>query len=190
MTVVSRLTAQKGLDWLLDCAPDFIRRGGRIAILGEGDGGLENRCRQYCRQFAGAFGYWARYDDSIARKFFAGADLFAMPSRFEPCGLGQLYAMRYGAIPVARRTGGLGDTIFPLLNKFDVGGATGILYDGDRTESLLGTLRWALDVARDDGAMTALRKNAMSVDHSWEQSAKCYLALYDSIEQASTPLNL
>jgi starch synthase len=128
--------------------------------------------------------YRKTFDDGLARRIYAGTDWFAMPSRFEPCGLGQLYAMRYGSIPVARRTGGLVDTIAPLTDIHHVDGATGILYDGDNSESLAGALRFAMAVHRDPDAKARLQMNAMRADHSWESSAKQYLSLYQDLGMA------
>ena len=89
-----------------------------------------------------------------------------------------MYSMRYGTVPIARATGGLVDTIAPLSNHHDVGGATGILYASDDSEGFLGAVRWGLEVARDAGAMQALRHNGMSVDFSWERSAREYVSMY------------
>lgn len=175
---VSRLTAQKGIDHLADVADDFVRRGGQIAILGEGEEQLEHRLHWLTMAHPGAIAFRRAFDEGLAKRIYAGSDLFAMPSRFEPCGLAQMYSMRYGTVPVARATGGLVDTIAPLHNQNDVGGATGILYASDDSEGFGRALRWGLDVARDPGAMHALRQNGMRVDFSWERSAKTYVEMY------------
>jgi starch synthase len=175
---VSRLTAQKGIDHLADVADDYVRRGGQIAILGEGEQDLEERLHWLTVAHPGAIAFRRAFDEGLAKRIYAGSDLFAMPSRFEPCGLAQMYSMRYGTVPIARATGGLVDTISPLHNRHDVGGATGILYASDDSEGFLGAVRWGLDIARDPGAMQALRRNGMSVDFSWEKSARTYVEMY------------
>jgi starch synthase len=175
---VSRLTAQKGIDHLCDVADDFVRNGGQIAVLGEGEEPVEHRLHWLQMSHPGSIAFRKAFDEGLAHRIYAGSDLFAMPSRFEPCGLAQMYSMRYGTIPVARATGGLVDTIAPLHNKHDVGGATGILYASDDSAGLRGALRWGLDVARDAGALHALRINGMREDFSWEKSARTYVELY------------
>jgi starch synthase len=175
---VSRLTAQKGIDHLCDVADDFVRRGGQIVVLGEGEEELERRLHWLTVTHPGAIAFRRAFDEGLAHRIYGASDLFAMPSRFEPCGLAQMYSMRYGTIPVARATGGLVDTIAPLINKHDVGGATGILYTSNEAEGLLHALRWALDVVRDPGALAAMRQNGMREDFSWEKSARAYVDMY------------
>ncbi len=175
---VSRLTMQKGIDHLCDVADDFVRAGGQIVVLGEGEEHLEHRLHWLGVRHPGSIAFRRAFDEGLAKRIYAGSDLFAMPSRFEPCGLAQMYARRYGTIPVARATGGLVDTIAPLHDRHSVGGATGILYAADDATSLGRSLRWGLDVARDPGALHAMRQNAMRVDFSWERSARAYLDLY------------
>jgi len=176
--VVSRLTHQKGIDQLCDAADAYVRGGGQIAVLGEGEEDLEHRLHWLSLANRGSIAYRRAFDDGLARRIYAGSDLFAMPSRFEPCGLAQMYAMRYGAIPIARATGGLVDTIAPLHNRHDVGDATGILYSHDSADSLLGALAWGRDVVRDHWAIGRMRWNAMTTDHSWEHAARGYIELY------------
>lgn len=173
---VSRLSAQKGIDHLCDVAGDVVRRGGQIVVLGEGDEALEHRLHWLQAAHPGSIAFRRAFDEGLAHRIYAGSDLFAMPSRFEPCGLAQMYSMRYGTVPVARATGGLVDTIAPLHNQHDVGGATGILYSND--DGLGGALKWALEIARDPGAMQALRRNGMREDFSWEKSARTYVGMY------------
>lgn len=175
---VSRLTAQKGIDHLCDVADDYVRRGGQLVVLGEGEEQLEHRLHWLSMTHPGSIAFRRAFDEGLAHRIYAGSDLFAMPSRFEPCGLAQMYSMRYGTVPVARATGGLVDTIAPLHNRHDVGGATGLLYTSNEAEGLLHALRWALDIARDPGALHALRQNGMRADFSWQRSAREYVAMY------------
>ena len=179
--MVSRLTAQKGVDWLCDVAARWVAEGGQLAVLGEGDQALEHRLHWLEVGHRGSISYRRAFDDGLARRIYGGSDLFVMPSRFEPCGLAQLYAMRYGSIPIARATGGLVDTIAPLHNRFDVGGATGILYEGDDAAALEASLRWGRELVYDSKAIERLRKNAMARNHSWDEAAKGYVALYRSL---------
>ena len=155
-----------------------VRDGGQVAVLGEGEQPLEHRLHWLEVGHRGSIAYRRAFDDGLARRIYAGSDLFAMPSRFEPCGLAQLYAMRYGSIPVARATGGLVDTIVPLHNRHHVGDATGILYAGDDAGAFSRALRWGREVARDPHAMRALRANAMRANHSWDEAAVAYVDLY------------
>jgi starch synthase len=175
---VSRLTHQKGIDQLCDAAAAYVQGGGQIAVLGEGEPELEHRLHWLSLANPGAIAYRRAFDDGLARRIYAGSDLFAMPSRFEPCGLAQMYAMRYGAIPIARATGGLVDTITPLLNRHEVGDATGILYSQDSADALLSALSWGREVVRDEWAIGRMRWNAMTTDDSWDHAARAYLALY------------
>ena len=175
---VSRLTAQKGIDHLCDVAEDLVERGAQLAILGEGEEQLERRLHVLSRRHPTAIAFRKAFDEGLAKRIYAGSDLFAMPSRFEPCGLAQLYSMRYGTLPVARATGGLVDTVAPLHNRHDVGGATGLLYTRESADGLGDALRWGMDVVADRGALTTMRRNAMGADFSWAQSARRYLELY------------
>ena len=147
-------------------------------VLGEGDQALEHRLHWLGVTHRGQIAYRRAFDDGLARRIYAGADLFAMPSRFEPCGLAQMYAMRYGTIPVARATGGLVDTIVPLQDVHDVGDATGILYSGNDAGALHRALRWGMQLARDERALRAVRRNAMATNHSWDEAAKHYVGMY------------
>lgn len=176
--VVSRFTSQKGIDWVGEIATHLVNQGGQLVVLGEGDAALEHRLYRAAQRLRGQVVYVKAFDDGLARRIYAGSDLFLMPSRFEPCGLTQMYSMRYGAVPIARATGGLVDTIAPLHTQHDVGGATGILYEGESAEALAGAVEWGLHVAHDPGAMHALRQNGMRTDFSWERSAREYLAMY------------
>jgi starch synthase len=175
---VSRLTMQKGIDHLCDVADEWVRRGGQIVVLGEGEEPLEHRLHWLQMAHPGAIAFRRAFDEGLAKRIYAGSDLFAMPSRFEPCGLAQMYSMRYGTLPVARATGGLVDTIHPLHNQHDVGGATGFLYGTDDSSGLASSLRWAFDVMHDEHALHAMRLNGMRADWSWDKSARTYREMY------------
>ena len=166
--VVSRLAEQKGIDLLLSAAEEALARGWAIALLGSGDAGLEHHAADLDAR-TGAFRAVLGYDEELAHRIYAGADALAVPSRFEPCGLSQLIAMRYGTLPVARDTGGLHDTIRH--------GETGFLFADARPAALLG----ALEEARtrlEDGRAAAMRAAAMAQDFGWAGAARAYEDVY------------
>lgn len=167
---IGRLSAQKGLDILADAIPVMIAGGANIIIIGRGDeryhavlGDLEDR-------FRGRLFRYAAFDEAFAHLAYAGADMFLMPSRYEPCGLGQMIAMRYGTIPVAHRTGGISDTVED--------GVTGFLFDEYSAASLSAAAGRALDACAKKAVWRMMQKNAMSRDFSWGRSAEAYRIVY------------
>ena len=170
--VVARLFHQKGLDLLLDAAPALLGEGARLIVLGTGDADLENGFRALAEANPGRVGVRIGFDVGLAQQIYGGTDIFCMPSRFEPCGLGQLIAMRYGSVPVARRTGGLADTI---------GDDAGFLFDEASPDALIGALRRAFEAFGDAPRWNAIVRRAMAVDHSWARSAQAYLELYEEL---------
>jgi len=174
--MVTRLAEQKGLDLVLDGLPALVDSGATLVLLGSGDPLLEDAFRAAAARYPGRVAVTIGYSDDLARRIYAGADSFLMPSRYEPCGLGQLIALRYGAVPIVRRTGGLADTV----REFGAAGGTGtgFLFDGFAVEDLTGALERVVAAYRDDAAWSALVRNAMAEDFSWEASARAYVALY------------
>jgi starch synthase len=175
--VVSRLTVQKGFELLPDILPVLLHREDvRLVVLGSG----EERYENYFHWLAGAFkrkvAFRAGFDDALAHQIEAGADMFLMPSRYEPCGLNQMYSLRYGTVPIVRRTGGLADTVQEWNPA--TGEGTGFLFDAFTSEALFGSLQRALGVWRDEGAWQRLVQNGMAQDFSWEHQVEEYLALY------------
>jgi starch synthase len=174
--VTSRLVWHKGLDIVAGAWWDFVQRPVRMVALGSGDHGVEEGLRHLERQDRDRFAVLLGYDESLAHKVMAGCDMFLMPSRSEPCGLTQMYALRYGTIPIVRATGGLVDTVEP----YDAARGTGT---GFRFETPDGTgLLWAVDQAlaafgRPE-AWAALVGRAMALDFSWERSAREYVDLF------------
>lgn len=176
--VVSRLTSQKGLDLLLDALPDLVH-GGQLALLGSGDRDLETGFSEAARMHHGSVGVEIGYDEALARLIIAGSDVILVPSRFEPCGLTQLYALRYGTMPLVRRTGGLADTVVDattahLRNKT----ATGIVFDDASPNALAVALTRASALYTDRRRWGQMMRTAMTQDFSWARAAQQYVALY------------
>ncbi|SHI41405.1 glycogen synthase GlgA [Wenxinia saemankumensis] len=176
--VVSRLTEQKGLDLLLEALPVLTRRGGQLALLGSGDPGLESAFRDRAASEANV-AVRIGYDEALSHRLIAGGDAILVPSRFEPCGLTQLYGLRYGTVPVVALTGGLADTI---VNASPAGlaarAATGLQFHPVAREPLEAALDRLCDLFADRQMFTLLQKNAMKHPVGWQQSARAYAALY------------
>jgi len=175
--LISRLTHQKGIDVLIDALPGFIDRGGRLAVLGTGDPALEARLR--AAAVHPHVSVRIGYDEALSHRMVAGADAILVPSRFEPCGLTQLMGLRYGAIPVVARTGGLADTVIDANDAaMRAGVATGIQFMPVDAASLWHALDRLLTLYADRPACTAMQRRAMAHPVGWEVSAKDYAALY------------
>lgn len=169
MGMVSRFAEQKGVDLLLAAVPWLVSRGWRLAILGAGDAALEGHAHELALAHPGRVGLRLGYSESLAHLIYAGSDALAVPSRFEPCGLSQLIAMRYGTLPIARATGGLKDTIHH--------GRTGFLFGPATPDGLMAAAEEARE-AHVDGRAEAMRSEAMRSDYGWERSAARYASLY------------
>jgi starch synthase len=167
--MVGRMTHQKGTDFLIAAAPGLAAMG-QLAILGTGERALENAWRELAGKFPGRISAQVGFSEELAHLIEAGADIFLMPSRYEPCGLNQMYSQRYGTLPVARATGGLADTIED--------GATGFLFENPGGEDLLKSVRRALEVYRHPAAWQGMQRAAMARDFSWERAARRYADLY------------
>ncbi len=179
--VVSRLSEQKGLDVLIEALPALVDQGGQLALLGSGDRALEAAFRKA----AEAHPYVSvriGYDEDLSHRMFAGADAVLVPSRFEPCGLTQLYGLRYGAVPVVAHTGGLIDTVIPASPMaLRSGIATGIQFHPVTSHALAGALMDAVSLYKSPGIWAMLQKNGMKQAVGWEASAPDYAALYDEV---------
>ncbi|HEY6929779.1 MAG TPA: glycogen/starch synthase [Thermoanaerobaculia bacterium] len=174
--VVSRIDAhQKGMDIAAAALPGWLASGGQFLLLGTGDPTLEQQFARLELSFPGRASVRLRFDAAYARRIYAGADLLLVPSRYEPCGLTQMIGMRYGAVPVARRTGGLADTV---VDAGDPGG-TGLMFDEPRPEALADALARAARVYADAGAWRELVRRGMAKDFSWKRSAREYARLYE-----------
>ncbi len=178
--MVSRLTPQKGVDLVLGIVPDLLEQPLQLAVLGEGDLSYQRRWRQLAEEHPQRVSATIGYDEPLAHLIEAGADIFLMPSRFEPCGLNQMYSMMYGTPPVARRTGGLADSVVdatPLA--LSEGSATGFLFDGATEGELFSCILRALLLYRDKKDWRQLQVIGMKRDFSWAASAARYMQVYD-----------
>lgn len=180
--VVSRLSWQKGLDLLLDAMPTLLGLGAQLALLGSGEPALQDGFAHAAAQTPGHVGAAFAYDDPLAHLIQAGCDALLVPSRFEPCGLTQLAALRYGAIPVVARVGGLSDTIIDANEAaLAAGVATGVQFSPVTREALEGALRRTADLWADRSAWRRLQANAMRADVSWAHPARRYARLYEDL---------
>ena len=177
--LVSRFTHQKGLDLLGGNLPWLVRSGAQVAVLGNGDSNLLDLFRGAQGRWPGRVAMLEGYDEPLAHLVYGGSDIFCMPSRFEPCGLSQMYAMRYGSVPVTTKMGGLKDTVLPFDEERLDG--TGVLADWATVESLQGALDYALTLWRKPPLFRRARKNGMERDFSWKHSAEQYAAAYARI---------
>jgi len=171
--VVSRLTHQKGLDWIVQVAPGILDRGGQLAILGTGEKDVEEAVRELAASHPGRIAATIGYDEGLSHRIEAGADIFLMPSRFEPCGLNQMYSLRYGAVPVVHATGGLRDTVEDNVNGF--------VFTDPSAHGLWLAIERALAVWADKPAWKRLMQAGMTRDFSWEKSAREYQRLYQRV---------
>jgi starch synthase len=183
---VTRLTSQKGLDLVLATLPGLLAGGGQLALLGSGDGDLEAGFAAAARDNAGRVGVMLGYDEALAHLVIAGADIVVVPSRFEPCGLTQLYGLRYGSLPLVHRVGGLADTVVDATSlSLAEDRATGFVFTTPTAASLAGAIGRALALYRDRDAWQRMVRRAMSRDFSWAAAARDYAALYRALRPAS-----
>jgi starch synthase len=174
--IVSRLSSQKGLDLFADAVDKLIALDVNVALVGKGDDHYQRLLEDISMRHSGRVFVKIGFEERIAHLIYAGSDFFLMPSRYEPCGLGQLIAMRYGAIPVARKTGGLADTVEEY--NASAGNGTGFLFSGYSSAALLDAVKRALEVFRDRKRMRRIIASAMQADFSAGRSAEKYLGLY------------
>ncbi|HTR24000.1 MAG TPA: glycogen synthase GlgA [Terriglobales bacterium] len=179
--IVSRFAAQKGFDLIAQIADRLAREEMIIVALGAGDKAYEEMFQRLNRQFPSKIAVKVAYDNTIAHKIEAGADMFLMPSRYEPCGLNQIYSLKYGTVPIVRATGGLDDTIEPWNAR--TGKGTGFKFTEYNGEALLLTIKEALQAFRDQTSWQVLMRNGMSRDFSWNASAREYGKIYEKVKQ-------
>lgn len=186
VSMITRLADQKGLDILSHVFHEMMQRDVQFVLLGTGETRFEYFFREMAHRYPGRASLNIFFDETLAQQIYAGSDLFLMPSRFEPCGLGQMFSLRYGTVPIARKTGGLADTIIPYDAKTNVG--NGFLfesYDG-------GGIIWALDQAlqvyhKGKENWINVVKNAMNSNYSWAISAEKYIELYEMLKEEALP---
>ena len=184
--VVSRLTGQKGLDILAEALPSFVARGGQLALLGAGSPEIEATFRAAMDRHRGRVGARIGYDEPLSHLLLAGSDAILVPSRFEPCGLTQLFGLRYGAIPIVARTGGLADSVIDANTAaLDAGVATGIVFAPIDAQGLGRALSRAFHLFADAQAWRRLIRAAMKQPVGWSRSAARYKTLYDSVLAAA-----
>ncbi len=171
--LVSRLTHQKGLDWVIQVAQGILDQGGQLAILGTGEKPVEQALVTLAQSHPGRISVTIGYDEGLSHRIEGGADIFLMPSRFEPCGLNQMYSLRYGTVPIVHATGGLKDTVEDGVNGF--------VFSDASAHGLWLTIERALYAFADKPAWKRLMQAGMTRDSSWERSAREYLSLYQRL---------
>jgi starch synthase len=174
--LISRLTAQKGIPLLIDIVDEIRKEEGRLVVLGEGDPHLQESLLGLAREYSKSVAVQIGFDEAFARLLLAGADFLLTPSLFEPCGLTQLYALRYGTLPIARETGGLADTIAPWDPA--TGQGTGFLFQAPVASAFAEAVQRAKAVYRDPPSLQAMRQEAMRQEFSWDRSAAAYEEIY------------
>jgi starch synthase len=185
---ISRLTHQKMADILLDALPWFGENGAQFALVGQGEPALESAYRTAGSGDPGRLAVHVGYDEALAHRLYGGADVVLAPARYEPCGLSQLYAMRYGSLPIVRRTGGLLDTVVDASpHAIAEGAATGFSFQEPTAAALLGAMDRALELHAQPLAWRRLQMQAMQQDFSWDQSAGKYLDLYCRLTGLGAP---
>jgi starch synthase len=184
--IISRLDIQKGIDLIIPISGELIEslKVG-VVILGTGDGEMQQSLERAGEPYPGAFAFIQRFDEELARKILAGADMLLVPSRYEPCGLTQLYAMKYGTVPVVRATGGLNDTVSEVNER--TGDGTGFAFKHADATDFLVAIQKAVSVYRMPPIWKRVQFNGMSMDFSWEKAAQNYLSLYRELMMDSSP---
>jgi starch synthase len=183
--IVSRFVQQKGFDLFARVADEIMAEDVTLVALGTGEAEYEALFASLAAKYSGRAAVKIGYDNAVAHKIEAGADMFLMPSRYEPCGLNQIYSLRYGTAPIVRATGGLDDTV----QSFDPGSrqGTGFKFEEYTGVALLDSVRTALHTYRDQDAWRALQMNGMTKDFSWKASAASYATLYEAAKRSRIP---
>jgi len=180
--LIGRLVEQKGIDLILECLPEMMEMDMQFVLLGSGDKDFEKQLKKLALLYPDKIAITIGYDEALAHLIEAGADIFLMPSRFEPCGLNQMYSQRYGTIPIVRKTGGLADTVTDtvpetLANKT----ASGVVFSEASSSALLEAIKRTLILYSMPDYWKKMQINAMKKDFSWQRSAEQYLSLYENI---------
>lgn len=173
--VVSRFTSQKGIDLVVEVVPHIVKQGGQLVVLGSGEADLEKRLLAAAKAHPKQVSVSVGYDEDLSHLIQAGCDLFLVPSRFEPCGLTQMYALRYGTLPIVRRTGGLADTV---IDAGDPSGGNGFVFDEATAPSLRDALTRAVQSFKRRALWRDMQRRGMKSDFGWKSAAREYLTLY------------
>jgi starch synthase len=180
--LISRLVEQKGIDLILECLLEMPALPLQFVLLGSGDKIFERQLSRFAETYPDKIAVTLGYDEALAHLIEAGADIFLMPSRFEPCGLNQMYSQRYGTIPIVRKTGGLADTVVDTLPEtLENSTATGFVFNEATAGTLMEAIKRALIVHGQPKAWRQLQANGMQKDYSWNKSAREYMALYEQL---------
>jgi starch synthase len=181
---VSRVTGQKGFDILIDALPDILDLGIQFVLLGTGEKKFEDPLLELARARSDLI-VWLKYDEALAHRIYSGSDFFLMPSKFEPCGLGQIISLRYGTIPIVRSTGGLADTVVDVME--DPSKGNGFAFRDYTRDALLETVQRAVRFYQGRRGWKSVVQRAMSADLSWKASARRYVALYEKASERLSP---
>jgi len=178
--IVSRMAGQKGFDIVAESLNELMKLEAQWIILGNGEDRYENLFRSLAHSFPDKVGTYIGFSNDLSHLIEAGTDMFLMPSRYEPCGLNQLYSLRYGTVPIVRRTGGLADTVsdWHEFNSLENKGGTGFSFKDYTSKALISTVSRAVETFKEKKVWKQIQKNGMALDFSWEHSAKDYLDLY------------
>jgi len=180
--VISRLVEQKGIDLILKIVPDLVKQKAQLIVLGSGDSKLETGIRDAVKKYPKQVAAHIGYDEALSHHIEAGADMFLMPSRFEPCGLNQIYSQRYGTVPIVRNTGGLADTVTDTTPEtIESKTATGFSFNKAKAPALLKTVERALGYYRQPEIWQQIVCTGMKQDFSWKRSAQLYIELYETV---------
>ena len=177
--MVSRLDAQKGLDLLVEILDDLLALDVGLAVLGSGEEQIQQGIQRAAERYPGKVGLFIGFNEPLAHRIMAGVDIFLIPSRYEPCGLTQMYALKYGTVPVVRATGGLDDTIETFDAKKKKG--NGFKFGPYKAKAFFAAIQRALRLFENSDSWKRLIANGMKEDLSWDRSARKYLELYQSI---------
>jgi starch synthase len=179
---VGRLVEQKGVDLLMECLPELLALPVQLVILGSGDNSVHKALKQWADKYPKQLAVAIGYSEELAHQIIAGADYFLMPSRFEPCGLTQLYSLRYGTLPIASKVGGLIDSITNTCEQTIADKtATGFLFSSDNNDEFLNAITQAIELYRNKPLYRSIQLCAMQQDFSWKKSAKSYLSIYRNL---------
>jgi starch synthase len=182
LAVVSRLVAQKGIDLVIDAVPAIVAGNAQLVVLGTGEAQLEEDLSELQKRHGKQVKVHIGFDEGLAHRIQAGADMFLVPSRYEPCGLTQLCSLRYGAVPIVRKTGGLADTVIDSSGQnSSPGRGTGFMFDAPTSRALTDSINLALSKYAEESAWIKLMQRGMRTDVGWQKSAKEFVDLYRAV---------